>query len=214
MTDAPAALRRSHARLFHEDCPSSRSCGWPASPTWKTMRRLLELFSGTGSMGRAFAELGWEVTSLDVDPKAEPTICADICSWEPLPKFAPRLSLLGLFQGIHPRLQSLATHGGEPRVVQGHQLLIFAAGAAADAGAVKVLGHELLCGTSVQSQEPRTPRTEGGSPSSRRRGLRVKTLLYSVQTKKAQIMSKWPSHDPLPAQGRRDLPWVWQFCTT
>ena len=40
-------------------------------------------------MGRAFAELGWEVTSLDVDPKADPTICADICSWEPLPKFAP-----------------------------------------------------------------------------------------------------------------------------
>ena len=52
-------------------------------------QRLLELFSGTGSMGRAFEELGWEVTSLDVDPKASPTICADICSWEPLPKFAP-----------------------------------------------------------------------------------------------------------------------------
>ena len=30
------------------------------------------------------------------------------------------------------------------------------------------------------------------SPSSRRRGLRVKTLLYSVQTGEAQIMSKWP----------------------
>ena len=52
-------------------------------------QRLLELFSGTGSMGRAFEELGWEVTSLDVDPKASPTICADICSWESLPKFAP-----------------------------------------------------------------------------------------------------------------------------
>ena len=52
-------------------------------------RRLLELFSGTGSMGKAFEELGWEVTSLDVDPKASPTICADICSWEPLPRFAP-----------------------------------------------------------------------------------------------------------------------------
>ena len=49
-------------------------------------QRLLELFSGTGSMGRAFEELGWEVTSLDVDSKASPTICADICSWEPLPK--------------------------------------------------------------------------------------------------------------------------------
>ena len=52
------------------------------------MPRLLELFSGTGSVGRAFAELGWEVISLDLDPKAEPTICADVCSWEPLPTFA------------------------------------------------------------------------------------------------------------------------------
>ena len=40
-------------------------------------------------MGRAFAELGWEVISLDVDPGAEPTICADVCSWEPMPMFAP-----------------------------------------------------------------------------------------------------------------------------
>ena len=51
------------------------------------MRRLLELFLETGSMGRAFAELG-KVTSLDVDPKAK-TICADICTWEPLLTFAP-----------------------------------------------------------------------------------------------------------------------------
>ena len=53
------------------------------------MPRLLELFSGTGSVGRAFAELGWEVISLDLDPGAEPTICADVCSWEPVPMFAP-----------------------------------------------------------------------------------------------------------------------------
>ena len=45
------------------------------------MPRLLELFSATGSVGRAFAELGWEVASLDLDPKAEPCICADVCSW-------------------------------------------------------------------------------------------------------------------------------------
>ena len=40
-------------------------------------------------MGRAFEELGWEVISLDVDSKASPTICADICAWEPQPEFAP-----------------------------------------------------------------------------------------------------------------------------
>ena len=52
-------------------------------------RRVLELFSGTGSMGRAFEELGWEVISLDVDPKASPTVCAAICSWKTLPMFSP-----------------------------------------------------------------------------------------------------------------------------
>ena len=38
-------------------------------------RRTLEFFSGTGSVGRAFRELGWEVTSVDVDSRANPTIC-------------------------------------------------------------------------------------------------------------------------------------------
>ena len=49
--------------------------------------RLLELFSGTGSVGRAFEALGWEVTSLDVE--GEPTIKCDIMDWV-LPVAAPR----------------------------------------------------------------------------------------------------------------------------
>jgi hypothetical protein len=44
--------------------------------------RLLELFSGTGSIGRAFAEQGWEVTSLDIDPKSGATLITDFMTWQ------------------------------------------------------------------------------------------------------------------------------------
>ena len=42
--------------------------------------RLLELFSGTGSVGRAFEAQGWEVISLDINPGA--TITSDILDWD------------------------------------------------------------------------------------------------------------------------------------
>ena len=44
--------------------------------------RLLELFSGTKSIGRAFEAFGWQVTSLDSDPQSQPTICEDVLKWD------------------------------------------------------------------------------------------------------------------------------------
>ena len=46
------------------------------------MPRLLELFSGTGSVGRIFRARGWEVINIDSDPKTRPAIVADIGSFE------------------------------------------------------------------------------------------------------------------------------------
>ena len=40
--------------------------------------RLLELFSGTGSVGRPWREAGHEVISVDIDPRYSPEICEDI----------------------------------------------------------------------------------------------------------------------------------------
>ena len=46
------------------------------------MPRLLELFSGTGSIGKFFRARGWEVVSVDCDAKMQPTIVADIGTFD------------------------------------------------------------------------------------------------------------------------------------
>ena len=40
--------------------------------------RLLELFSGTDSIGSVFKAQSWEVTSVDSDPRAHATVHADM----------------------------------------------------------------------------------------------------------------------------------------
>ena len=45
------------------------------------MPRILELCAGTGSIGKAFKDHGWEVVSLDLMPDFSPTIQADLMTW-------------------------------------------------------------------------------------------------------------------------------------
>ena len=47
------------------------------------MPRLLELFAGTGSVGKAFRAAGWDVTSVDMNPKAKADITCDIMDFVP-----------------------------------------------------------------------------------------------------------------------------------
>ena len=48
---------------------------------------LLELFSGTGSVGRSFRACGWDVFSVDIDAAAKPTLVANVLDlqWDALP---------------------------------------------------------------------------------------------------------------------------------
>jgi hypothetical protein len=59
------------------------------------MPRLLELFCGTKSVGRAFEALGWEVVSVDILASFDPTIVADIKTWD------PSVFPVGHFAAIH-----------------------------------------------------------------------------------------------------------------
>ena len=55
--------------------------GGCATQKKQIMPRLLELFSGTGSIRQVFEALNWQVTSLDIDDKFMPDICCDILEW-------------------------------------------------------------------------------------------------------------------------------------
>ena len=44
--------------------------------------KVLELFSGTGSVGKVCKKLGYEVVSLDKEEKFKPDICIDFMDWD------------------------------------------------------------------------------------------------------------------------------------
>ena len=44
--------------------------------------RVLDLYSGSGSITKAFHAFGHEADSLDLDPRFGPTICKDVFEWD------------------------------------------------------------------------------------------------------------------------------------
>ncbi len=56
----------------------------------KVKMLLLELFSGTGSIGRAFREQGWDVFAVDLDPKTAADLHADVLN-VPLSSLPPQV---------------------------------------------------------------------------------------------------------------------------
>ena len=61
---------------------TKRATKRPEVPRLIRTYRMLDLFSGTGSVGRVFKDLGYEVISVDFDPKRNPTIVVDITIWQ------------------------------------------------------------------------------------------------------------------------------------
>ena len=54
---------------------------------------LLELFSGTGSVGRSFRSRGWEVFSVDIDADTNPTLVANVLDLQ-LDALPPRVNCI------------------------------------------------------------------------------------------------------------------------
>ena len=44
--------------------------------------RVLEIFKGTGSVGKVFEQAGWEVVSVDVESRYDPTHVANVLEWD------------------------------------------------------------------------------------------------------------------------------------
>ena len=51
--------------------------------------RLLDLFTGTGSVARVAEELGYEVHTLDIDRRCKPDLCVDVLEFDYANAFEP-----------------------------------------------------------------------------------------------------------------------------
>ena len=89
---------------------------------------LLELFCGTKSIGQIFDQHGWDVISVDMLDKFEPTICKNVLDLTPediierLPKFSKKVDVIW---GSPPCTQySKCRTQGEPRNLDGSDRIV------------------------------------------------------------------------------------------
>ena len=80
----PRVARRRQRGIRGARGLPDRSRSRSKSPSPRSPRRILELFSGTGSVGKTFKAHGWEVVSLDITDQGgyTPTHMVDILSWD------------------------------------------------------------------------------------------------------------------------------------
>ena len=71
------------------DKQGSGSSRKPSPPLTSPPPRLLELFKGTGSVGRVFEQNGWQVLSLDNNRSSGADLCLDVMRWDYRRDFAP-----------------------------------------------------------------------------------------------------------------------------
>ena len=88
------------------------------------MPTLLELFSGTGSIGKAFEARGWEVIAVDINRNARHTIRCDVKDFD-VKKHLPSDRRIDAIWASPPCTQySIARRSGPPRDLEGSDRLV------------------------------------------------------------------------------------------
>ena len=70
--------------------PEKRVARRTPIPRAPKIRRALDLFSGTGSVAKALQEKGFEVVTVDFNPRNKPSITVDIAVWQYWKVFQPQ----------------------------------------------------------------------------------------------------------------------------
>jgi hypothetical protein len=94
------------------DCGAPQVAGEPSLPSpelrsSQPVKYMLDLCSGTGSVGQVFLKHGYTVISVDMDPRYQPSILTDILEWDYKNAFPPQVRLKVIACGPHAQILAL-----------------------------------------------------------------------------------------------------------